>query len=73
MPGTEHDQVAKGEDRPDSDVDLVADLAREPGLFAFGALERELAQVLGKKVDLVPSDGLRPEVRAEVDAEAIPL
>ncbi|MHB8595116.1 MAG: helix-turn-helix domain-containing protein [Acidimicrobiales bacterium] len=65
--------VARGEDRLDSDVDLVADLAPGTGLFEFGALESELARVLGKKVDLVPSDGLRPAVKAEVDAEAIPL
>ncbi len=65
--------VARGEDRPDSDIDLVAELAPGTGLFELGTLEREIAEVLGWKVDLVPSEGLRPVVRAEVDAQAIPL
>ena len=65
--------VARGEDQPDSDVDLLADLAPGTGLFELGAFERKLTEVLGVHVDLVPSDSLRPKVRAEAEAEAIPL
>ncbi len=65
--------VARGEDGPDSDVDLVVDLAPGTGLVGWTALERELAQVLGTEVDLAPADSLRSSVRAAVDAEAIPL
>jgi predicted nucleotidyltransferase/DNA-binding XRE family transcriptional regulator len=65
--------VARGEDTAESDVDMVADLPSGIGLFELGAFERELSDILKVKVDLVPSDGLRPRVRVEVDAEAIPL
>ena len=65
--------VARGEDQPDSDVDLLVDLAPGTGLFSLGALERELSEVLGTHVDVAPSDSLRPKVRVEAEAEAIPL
>ena len=65
--------VARGEDTAESDVDMVADFPLGIGLFELGAFELELSDILKVKVDLVPSDGLRLRVRAEVDAEAIPL
>ncbi len=65
--------VARGEDRSDSDVDLLVDLAPGTSLVALGTLERELSEVLGTHVDLAPSDSLRPNVKAEAEREAIPL
>jgi len=65
--------VARGEDRPDSDVDLLVDLAPGTGLVTLGTLERELREVLGFPVDVVPADSLRAGVRAEAEREAIPL
>ncbi len=65
--------VARGEDQPDSDVDLVVDLDANIGLFALEALRRELSEILGVSVDVAPSDSLRPRVREDVQREAIPL
>jgi len=65
--------VARGEDQPGSDIDLLVDLAPGTGLFSLGALERELSEVLGSHVDVVPSDSLRRKVRAEAEAEVVPL
>jgi predicted nucleotidyltransferase/DNA-binding XRE family transcriptional regulator len=65
--------VARGEDGHDSDIDLLVDLAPGTSLVALGTLERELTKVLGVRVDLAPSDSLRPKVRVEAEAEAIPL
>jgi predicted nucleotidyltransferase len=65
--------VARGEDDPDSDIDLVVDLAHGTGLVGLATLQRELASVLGTSVDVAPSDSLRPAVRDAVEAEAIPL
>jgi predicted nucleotidyltransferase/DNA-binding XRE family transcriptional regulator len=65
--------VARGEDGPESDVDLVVDFAPGTGLVGWATLERELSQVLGTPVDVAPSDSLRPELRDAVEAEAIPL
>ena len=65
--------VARGEDRPDSDVDLVVDITPGTGLFTLLHLRRELTDLLGKAVDIVPSDSLRPRVRREVERDAVPL
>lgn len=65
--------TARGEDRPDSDVDLVVDLNKGTGLFNLEALRRELSEILGVPVDVAPSDSLRPRIREEVECEAIPL
>lgn len=65
--------VARGEDRADSDVDLVGDVAAGTGLFALGALRHDLEQLLGVPVDLAPADGLKPRVRAELERDAVPL
>jgi predicted nucleotidyltransferase len=50
--------VARGEDRPDSDVDLL--YVRVPdstgSLWELWELRDELAQLLGRKVDLIPKD-----------------
>lgn len=63
--------VARGEDRPDSDVDLL--YVREPdnmlGL-AFLDLQDELAKLLGRDVDLVPRDHLHWVIRDRVLADA---
>ncbi len=65
--------VARGEDGPTSDVDLLIESPPHAGLLALGQLEHELQGILGTTVDLVTSDSLRPEVRAEVDRDAISL
>ncbi len=65
--------IARGEDRPDSDVDLLVDLDKGTGLFALEALRRELSEILGVSVDIALSDSLRPRVREEVEREAIPI
>lgn len=63
--------VARGEDTAESDVDLLVDLEASVGLFALGALEVELGELLGRRVDVVPARALRPEVAATI--ESIPL
>ena len=65
--------TARGEARPDSDVDLLAayDSSRRISLLAIAGLELQLAEWLGRKVDLVEEGTLKPRVRAEVEAEAV--
>ena len=54
--------------RPDSDIDLLAEF--EPGeqrsLMDLARAEREFVVLLGRKVDLVPKDGLKPPIRKSV-------
>lgn len=65
--------VARGEDGSDSDIDLLATFPQGASLFDVGALESELASLLGGRVDLVPDNALRPHSRAQILAEAVPL
>ncbi|GEL48450.1 hypothetical protein CHO01_35660 [Cellulomonas hominis] len=63
--------VARGEDGPESDVDLLVDLGPEVGLFDLGRAEVELEAILGREVDVVPARMLRPRVATTVEAIAL--
>jgi uncharacterized protein len=65
--------VARGEDRDGSDIDLLVDVDEGVGLVGIGGLARELTDLLGVPVDVVPADSLKRTLRAEVLAEAVPL
>jgi len=65
--------VARGEARPDSDLDLLVDLDKGRSLLDHAALVIELETLLGCKVDVATEQGLRPRVRDRVLAEAVPL
>ncbi|MFC4062303.1 nucleotidyltransferase family protein [Planomonospora corallina] len=63
--------VARGEDRPDSDVDFLYVLrpGNDIGLEFFG-FQEELEELLGRKVDVVSKEGLHWVIRDEVLGEA---
>ncbi len=65
--------VARGEDGPDSDVDLLVDLPGDTSLFSVLALEGTLERILRVKVDLAPVASLKPRVRTEALADAVSL
>jgi len=65
--------AARGTENESSDVDLLVDLDSDVGLVSLVALERELAEILGRDVDVVPAASLKPALAAEILAEAIPL
>ncbi len=53
---------------PDSDIDLLVEFeeGRTPGLFSIVRMEMELAEVLGRKVDLRTAEDLSQYFRDEV-------
>lgn len=65
--------VARGEDTDTSDVDLLVDLDEGVGVVSLAGLRRELAELLGVDVDVVPAVVLKPGIRDDVLAEAIAL
>jgi len=65
--------VARGEERADSDVDLLVDLAEGAGFGEYLALVEELEARLGRRVDLVIERSLSRHFRAFIEAEAKPL
>ncbi len=64
--------AARGEMRPDSDVDLLVEFLpdAEVGLVEHAGLMLELERLLGRKVDLVSKNGLKPRIRHYVLADA---
>jgi len=65
--------VARGTASAGSDIDLLVEFERPVGLFAFVGLQQRLTELLGRPVDLVPRDGLKPRLRAAILSEAIPV
>jgi predicted nucleotidyltransferase/DNA-binding XRE family transcriptional regulator len=65
--------TARGDDRPDSDIDLLLHLDGQIGLFGLARLQHELEEILGAPVDLIPDDGLKPDVRAAMERDAVTL
>jgi predicted nucleotidyltransferase len=65
--------VARGEDRADSDVDLLADLPPGLSLFGLGRVEADLEAILGARVELIPAADLKPGVRERVERDLIKL
>lgn len=65
--------VARGDDRPDSDIDLLVELPAGMGLFAVARVQNELEELLGSPVDLIPESGLKAGVRPAVEADLVPL
>jgi predicted nucleotidyltransferase/DNA-binding XRE family transcriptional regulator len=65
--------VARGQDLPDSDLDLLVDLPPSLGLFGLGRLQADLEAIAGTRVDLVPAQGLKPDFRTRVERDLVPL
>jgi len=65
--------IARGEDRPDSDVDLLADMPLGLSLFGLGRVEADLEAILGARVDLIPSADLKPSVKERIQHEMVAL
>jgi len=65
--------VARGEQRPDSDIDFLVDFEPGRSLLDLTGLWLDLEGTLGCKVDVVSSRGLRPRVAPEIMRDAIPL
>ena len=63
--------AARGEARTDSDIDLLVEFLPEThiGLMDYAGLMLDLSKLLGRKVDLVSKNGLKPLIRASVLSE----
>jgi predicted nucleotidyltransferase len=65
--------VARGEARPDSDVDFLVNLEANRSLLDLARMLRELQSLLDCPVDVVTEAGLRPRLRSQVLKDARPL
>ncbi len=61
--------VARGEDTPNSDVDLPVRLSKPVGFVEFIALEDTFKEIFGRSVDLATEASLHPLIRKNVLAD----
>ena len=52
----------RGEQTEDSDLDILVQFDKKPGLFKYIELEDHLSELLGVKVDLVMKSALKPNI-----------
>lgn len=58
--------AARGEDRPDSDLDILVELPEGASLFDLFDLQEKLQNVLGRRVDLGTYRSVKPLLRDEI-------
>jgi predicted nucleotidyltransferase len=63
--------VARGDESENSDIDVLVDFTEKADLFDFVGLALFLEEKLQRKVDVVPSDTIKSEIRNAVMKEAI--
>lgn len=63
--------VARGEQREDSDVDITFSVSGSTTLFKLSDAEHDLAAALGREIDLVDRDGMRPAARAYSERDLV--
>lgn len=64
---------SRGEQTKESDIDLLVDFTREADLFDLMGLAQYLEKELKCKVDVIPKNALRQELRKTVFREAVPV
>lgn len=63
----------RGEEKDNSDIDMLVEVPRGTGLFAFIGLQHKLEDTLDKKVDLVTYKSIHPLLRDRILKEQLPI
>jgi predicted nucleotidyltransferase len=64
---------ARGDNRPDSDIDILIDLAPEApiGVWEYSGIKTYIAGLFDGPVDVVSRDTLKPYLRPAASADAV--
>jgi hypothetical protein len=61
---------ARGEERPESDIDVLVEFSETKGLLTMVRIERGLSEFLGIKVDLLTEGSISPYLIEGIKTEA---
>jgi predicted nucleotidyltransferase len=61
---------ARGEERPESDIDVLVEFSENKSLLTMVRIERELSEFIGVKVDLLTEESISPYLIDIVKMEA---
>ena len=75
--GAEHvrvfGSVARGDATDESDVDFVVRMSSGRGLFDLIGFKLDVAELLGRKVDVISERGISPYLRDDILRTAVPI
>ena len=64
--------VARGEDRPDSDIDVAYDVVGRSSLLALARASLDLEADLNRTIDLVDISRVEPDLRLDLERDLVP-
>ena len=64
---------ARGDQRQDSDLDLLVDIAEGSTLLDLAGLKMDLEEAIGMRVDVIPSNCIKALMRERILSEARPI
>lgn len=64
---------SRGEENPDSDIDLIVELESGRSLLDVIAIKQEIEDIVQRKVDVVTEAALSPYIREDILQEAVVL
>lgn len=65
--------VARGDAKPESDVDFIVHLKDGSGLWELGGMWHDMEELLHCKIDLVPEHAAYPHILEAAARDGVPL
>ena len=65
--------VARGEETDGSDIDFLVELEKGRTLLDLSGLRLDLAEILGREVDVVTPNALHPRLKDRILDELVPI
>ncbi|MEO5356130.1 MAG: nucleotidyltransferase family protein [Nitrospirae bacterium YQR-1] len=62
---------ARGQERPDSDIDVLVEFSSRKTFFDIVGIEQELSETLGIKVDLLTDKAVNPYIADRIKKELV--
>jgi len=61
----------RGDMREDSDIDILVEIEENISLLDFAGIKLEIEEILGKKVDLVEYNTIKPLIKEKIIKEQV--